>query len=103
MNVALPTKAVATAKGAEVRYSIETVFEVTDESGRKYVIKFFPLNFWFLYRIDEAGNLGELEDAGALLTSSENHARWARRNGCHFRDVTKMVLTRGRHDDDQSC
>ena len=42
MNVALPMTAVETAKGAKVRYSIETVFEVTDEAGRKYVIKFFP-------------------------------------------------------------
>ena len=47
-----------------MRYSIETVFEVTDEAGRKYVIKFFPLNFWFLYRRDETGKTGELEDAG---------------------------------------
>lgn len=53
-----------TAKGAKVRYSIETVFEVTDEDGRKYVIKFFPLNFWFLYRCDETGKTGELADAG---------------------------------------
>lgn len=57
-------KPVETGKGAEVKYSIETVFEVTDEAGRKYAIKFFPLNFWFLYRIDKAGKLGELEDAG---------------------------------------
>lgn len=57
-------KAIETAKGAKVRYSIETVFEVTDEAGRKYVIKFFPLRYWFLYRLDETGKLGELEDAG---------------------------------------
>ena len=51
-------------KGAEVRYSIETAFEVTDEAGRKYVIKFFPSKDWHLYRADKAGRLGELEDAG---------------------------------------
>ena len=64
MNVALPTKAVETTKGAKVRYSIETAFEVTDEAGRKYVIKFFPARYWFLYRLDETGKTGELEDAG---------------------------------------
>lgn len=47
-----------------MRYSIETAFEVTDEAGHKYVIKFFPLRYWFLYRLDKAGKLGELEDAG---------------------------------------
>ena len=57
-------KPVETGKGAEVRYSIETVFEVTDEAGRKYVIKFFPSKDWNLYRVGKAGRLGELEDAG---------------------------------------
>lgn len=47
-----------------MRYSIETVFEVTDEAGRKYVIKFFPSKDWHLYRADKSGRLGELEDAG---------------------------------------
>lgn len=57
-------KAVVTAKGAKVRYSIETVFEVTDEAGRKYVIKFFPSKDWHLYRVDKTGRPGELEDTG---------------------------------------
>ena len=57
-------KPVEAGKGSKVRYSIETAFEVTDEAGHKYAIKFFPLNFCFLYRIDETGKLGELEDAG---------------------------------------
>lgn len=57
-------KAGVTVKGAKVRYSIETVFEVTDEAGRKYVIKFFPSKDWHLYRVDKAGRLGELEDTG---------------------------------------
>lgn len=57
-------KPVGTGKGAEVRYSIETVFEVTDEAGHKYVIKFFPSKDWYLYRVDKAGRLGELEDTG---------------------------------------
>lgn len=57
-------KAVETAKGAKVGYSIETVFEVTDEAGRKYVIKFFPAKDWHLYRVGKSGTLGELADAG---------------------------------------
>lgn len=57
-------KPVETGKGAEVRYSIETVFEVTDEAGHKYVIKFFPSKDWHLYRVGKTGILGALEDTG---------------------------------------
>jgi hypothetical protein len=62
-----------------VRYSIETVFEVTDETGRKYVIKFFPSQDWHIYRVDKAGRFGELEDTGrwhdeAAITPEEARA-----------------------------
>ena len=71
--------AVTTAKGAKVRYSIETAFEVTDEAGRKYVIKFFPSKDWHLYRVDKAGKLGELADAGHWLDGGH----YARRGAGH--------------------
>lgn len=86
MNVALPTKAVTTAKGAKVRYSIETVFEVTDEAGRKYVIKFFPSKDWHLYRAGKTGKTGELEDAGRWCDEADITPEAARAIVDEFRE-----------------
>ena len=70
-----------TVKGAKVRYSIETVFEVTDEAGRKYVIKFFPSKDWHLklvrMNIDD-GPAFLLELYGRFV-SARKVARYAQR------------------------
>lgn len=75
-----------TAKGAKVRYSIETVFEVTDSAGRKYVIKFFPAKDWHLYRVGKAGKLGELEDAGRWCDEADITPEAARAIVDEFRE-----------------
>lgn len=86
MNVALPTKPVETGKGAKVRYSIETAFEVTDEAGRKYVIKFFPSKDWHLYRAEKTGKTGELEDAGRWCDEADITPEAARAIVDEFRE-----------------
>lgn len=79
-------KAGVTVKGAKVRYSIETVFEVTDEAGRKYVIKFFPSKDWHLYRAEKTGKTGELEDAGRWCDEADITPEAARAIVDEFRE-----------------
>lgn len=69
-----------------MRYSIETVFEVTDEAGRKYVIKFFPSKDWHLYRVGKAGRLGEPEDAGRWANEADITPEEARAIVDEFRE-----------------
>lgn len=69
-----------------MRYSIETVFEVTDEAGRKYVIKFFPSKDWHLYRAEKTGKTGEFEDAGRWRDESEITPEAARAIVDEFRE-----------------
>lgn len=69
-----------------MRYSIETVFEVTDEAGRTYVIKFFPSKDWHLYRVGKSGRLGELADAGRWTNEADITPEEARAIVDEFRE-----------------